>query len=298
MFVKNYEHLMQLAKEKESITIAVAAAEDFGELQVVEEATKQNLAKFVLVGDEAKIKQIIKENKMEIDSPIVATNSLEESAAKAVELVRSGDAQTVMKGMLHTRIIMRAVLNKEKGLNVGKPVTAASMMEKIDGDGFLLMTDPAIAIAPDLNTKKGMIENAVSIARGLGVEKPNVACVCAQELVNPAMADTLDAAILSKMADRGQIANCVVDGPLAFDNAYLESAAKAKGINSPVAGKTDIMMFSDIDVANSVVKTVRYIGGYELITATVGTKVPIILSSRAGTLRPRLLAVALTAYLI
>lgn len=295
MEVKNFKQLMELSIERESKIIAVVSPEDLETLEVIQKAEEINLAKFILVGNLQKIEQIIKENNLNIKSEIIDEKEHKKSADLAVDLVAQGKAATVMKGMLHSSIFLRAVLNKEKTLNVGKHITQISILEKENG-GLLFITDCAITVNPDLIGKKEVLENAVELAHKLGIEKPRVAVLASLEVVNPDMQDTIDAAVLSKMADRGQIKGCIVDGPFAFDNAVSVEAAKAKGISSPVAGNADIIVVPNLTVGNSITKAISYIGKKTVIAATVGTSVPIVFTSRTESMEGKLLSIALAAY--
>jgi len=295
MEVKNFKQLMDLSIERESKTIAVVSPEDLEVLEVIQKAEEINLANFILVGDSIKIEQIIKENNLNIKSELVDEKDHKKASDLAVDLVAQGKAATVMKGMLHSSTFLKAVLNKEKTLNVGKHITQISILEKENG-GFMFITDCAITVNPDLMGKKEVLENAVDLAHQLGIEKPRVAILASLEVVNPNMQDTMDAAVLSKMNDRGQIKGCIVDGPLAFDNAVSVEAAKAKGISGPVAGNADIIVVPNLTVGNSVTKAISFIGKKTVIAATVGTSVPIIFTSRTETMEGKLLSIALAVY--
>ena len=298
MFVKNFEHLLQLVKEMPCKKIAVAAADNEEVLHVVALAEAEGLGDFILIGDSDSIKKIILDHQYTIKSEIVHEPGHREAAEKAVAMVISGEAGTVMKGMLHSSVFLKAVLSKEKGLNVGRQITQVSLMEKEDGNGLMLLTDCAISVAPDLMGKKGILENAVDLARGLGYDTPKAAAIASLEVVNPAMQDTVDAALLTVMASRGQIKNCIVDGPFAFDNAYSLEAARIKGIDSPVAGHADILLMPDLTVGNAVSKAISYVGKKTLIAATVGAKVPVIFTSRTESDMGKLYSIALASYLV
>lgn len=296
MKIRNFKQLMNLAIERDLKTIAVASPESIEILEVIERAEKINLAKFVLIGDSTQMEQIIKENNLIIKAEIIDEKDQKNAANLAVELVAQGKATTVMKGMLHSSVFLKAVLNKEKTLNVGKRITQVSILEK-DDDGLMFITDSAITVNPDLLCKIEVLENAVDLAHKLGIEKPRVAILASLEDVNPNMQDTIDAAVLSKMSERGQIKGCIVDGPLAFDNAVSVEAAKAKGISGPVAGNADIIVVPNLTVGNAVSKAIGYIGKKTLIGATVGTSVPIVFTSRTESFEGKLLSIALVAYL-
>ncbi len=296
MIVTNFNQLINLAVERESKTIAVVSPEDLEVLEVIAKAEELNLANFILVGERAKMEQIIQQNNLNIKAAFYDEKDHKKAADIAVDLVAKCKASTVMKGMLHSSIFLKAVLNKEKTLNVGKHITQISIVEKENNEGLLFITDCAITVNPDLMAKKEIIDNAVNLAQNLGIEKPRVAVLASLELVNPDMQDTIDAAVLSKMADRGQIKGCVVDGPFAFDNAVSVESAEAKGINSPVAGKADIIVVPNLTVGNTVTKAISFIAKKTVIAATVGTFVPIIFTSRTESMEGKLLSIALATY--
>ncbi len=296
MIVKNFEQLLELAKKNESKKIAVAAADDLEIMEVIARAEKMNLADFILIGDTARMKKINAENDLNLKAEFVDEKDHKKAADLAVDLVSEGKAATLMKGMLHSSIFLKAILNKEKSLNVGKHITQISILEKENKDGFLFITDCAITMEPDLMGKKEVMENAVAFAHKLGMETPRVAVLASLEVVNPNMQDTIDASVLSKMADRGQIKGCIVDGPFALDNAVSIEAAKAKGITGSVAGNADIIVVPNLTVGNTLTKSISYIAKRTVVAATVGSSVPIIFTSRTESMEGKLLSIALAAY--
>jgi len=298
MLVKNFDHLWELVKGSKGKRIAVAGADDPEVMHVVSMAENEGLAEFILLGDVDRMNGLVKEHNFIVKSEMRQAAGHKEAAETAVDLVVSGEAGTLMKGMLHSSVFLKALLNKEKGLNVGRHITQASLMEKEDRDGLMIITDCAISVAPDLNGKKEILENAVELARGLGYETPKAAVIASLEVVNPAMQDTVDAALLTVMAKRGQISNCIVDGPFAFDNAYSEEAAQVKGIDSPVAGNADILLMPGLTVGNAVSKAITYVGKKTLIAATIGAKVPVIFTSRTESDKGKLYSIALASYLV
>ncbi|MDL2294509.1 bifunctional enoyl-CoA hydratase/phosphate acetyltransferase [Ruminococcaceae bacterium OttesenSCG-928-D13] len=298
MLVKNFDHLWELAKEKQGKRIAVVSADDVEILHIIDMAEAEGLAEFVLLGDADTMREIIAKEGFKIKAELLHQPDHAQAAQKAVEMVVGGEAGTLMKGMLHSSTFLKAILNKEKGLNTGRHITQVSLMEKEDADGLMLLTDCAISVAPDLMGKKEILENAVDLARGLGYEKPKAAALASVEVVNPAMPETVDAALLTMMANRGQIKNCIVDGPLAFDNAYSAEAARIKGIDSPVAGNADILLMPNLTVGNAVSKAISYVGKKNLIAATVGARVPVVFNSRTETDKGKLYSIALANYLV
>lgn len=298
MFVKNFKHLMELAIAQENKTIAVIAAADLDTLTVVEKAEKVNLASFILIGDVEKMKMIIKDNQLTIEAEMIEESDDQKATELAVDMVCEREADTIMKGNLQSSIFLRGMLNKQKCLNIGSKITQVSVLEKTNAEGLLMITDCAISTEPDLMEKKAILENAVALAHKTGVEEPKVAVLAPVEVVNPAIQDSVDAAILSKMNDRGQIKGCIVDGPLAFDNAVSKEAAEIKGIKSPVAGQADIILVPNLSVGNALTKSITYVAEKEVIGATVGTRVPVVFTSRTESLEGKLLSIALTVYTI
>lgn len=274
-------------------TIAVAVAQDLEVLEAISAAKREGLATAVLVGDEARIKSIAKEAELDIDG-LRIVNEPDNLAAvkKAVTMVGSGEADVLMKGLVGTADLLRGVLNKDWGLSTGKTISYVGIIDSPEYDRLLFLTDPAIATYPDLKMKIDLINNAVQVARALGVDQPKVACVTAVEVVNPKMEATMDAALLAKMSDRGQIRNCIVDGPLALDNALSEESARHKGIVSPVAGKADILLVHNIETGNALFKSAHYLADCETAGFTVGASVPIVITSRADTAQTKFNSIA------
>lgn len=296
MFVRNFDHLMELAIKEENKKIAVISAADLDTLTVVAKAEEINLASFILIGDVGKMDRIIEENNLQIRAEKMEEKDDKKATDLGVDMVCSGDADTIMKGNLQSSTFLRGILNKDKCMNTGAKITQVSVLEKMDDDGFLMITDCAISTEPDLMGKKEILENAVQLAHNTGVDTPKVAVLAPVEVVNPAIQDSVDAAILSKMNDRGQIKNCIVDGPLAFDNAISKEAAETKGITSPVAGQADIILVPNLSVGNALTKSISYIAEKTVVGATVGTRVPIIFTSRTESIEGKLLSIALTVY--
>ena len=221
--IKRIREIEQYLDRENPRVIGVAAAEDQDIMELVKEMEKRRIARFVLVGDGGKITELLEENGISEDTAkVVNCQDHGEAARTVVSLAKSGECDLIMKGNLHTSIFLKAVLDKENGLNTGKLLSQITVYDKLDGAGIQLMTDCAMAIEPGLEDKKAIIENAVELMRRLGYDCPRVALISALEVVNPKIPDTMEAAILSKMCDRGQIKNCIVDGPLALDNAVSE----------------------------------------------------------------------------
>ncbi|WP_132995221.1 bifunctional enoyl-CoA hydratase/phosphate acetyltransferase [Sporanaerobacter acetigenes] len=295
--INSLDSLMENVINKDKRRIAIAAAEDAEILEAVQEANKLNLAEFILIGDRDKIEKLANENNIGLNSEIINEPEHKKAAEKAVECVRNGKANAIMKGLLHTSTFLKAVLNKEKGLNTGKLISQVSVFNKEYGEGLQLLTDCAIAIEPSIDDKKQIIENAIELAIKLGYEKPKVALLSALEVVNPAIEDTVEAAILSKMGDRGQIKGGIIDGPFALDNAISPEAAKLKGISGEVAGNADILVVPNLQVGNVLTKSLTFYAHKDVAAAIMGAEVPIIMTSRSDFMRNKLLSIVLASYI-
>lgn len=282
MMVKNFAEIVTKAQAKGPKTIAVAVAQDLEVLLAVKNAKELGIADAILVGNEAEIRQIAQENQIDLDGfSIVEQKDNTEACRMAVRLVSTGKAQVLMKGMVDTSIILRAVLDKEIGLRTDNVLSHVAVAD-IDGyDRLFYITDAAMNIAPDLNTKKQIIENGVQVAHALGNDNPKVACVCAVEKVNPKMQATVDAAELVRMNEAGELTGCIVAGPLALDNAVSLEAAKHKGILNPVAGRADILVVPLIEAGNMLYKSIVFFAKGKIAGIVVGAKAPIVLTSRA-----------------
>lgn len=286
--------IIDQAKNVTKQTLVVAAAEDSEVLGAVSEAVKLGIVDAILVGDEKKISDIANSEGYDITGCKVVNEPNKITAArKSVEMVSKGEANLVMKGLLGTADILRAVLDKEIGLRTGRVLSHVAVLEIPSYDRLFLLTDGAMNIAPDLSQKAQIIQNAVNVAHSIGIEIPKVAPLAAVELVNPDMQPTLDAANLSKMADRGQIKGCIIDGPLALDNAVSLEAAEHKGIVSPVAGSADILMVPNIEAGNVLYKSIVYFAKAQTAGIIAGAKAPVVLTSRSDTHEAKLNSIAL-----
>ncbi len=280
--IHNFDALERRAIEQTSKRVALAMAEEDDALSSLANAAKMNIAEPILVGNEKSIREIAEKEGIDISGfPIIPAQGEYESAAKAIELVKNGKAEILMKGKIATSSLMKAVLDRENAIRGTGLLSHITLMEIPSYGKLLIMTDAALSIAPDLQTKAGIITNAVEYAHRLGLEKPKVAVIGAVEKVNTDMSATVDAALLSKMADRGQIKGCIVDGPFALDNAVSKKSCEVKGIVSEVGGDADILLMPDIEAANVMYKTIAYLTDYKMAGVIVGAKVPIVLPSRA-----------------
>lgn len=292
--IKSFEEVLKIAKERGPKTVAVACAQDTDVLKAVDNAKQNGIVKAILVGDQAKIETIAKEAAIDLaDYEIINIEDLAEASLKAVELVSSGKAHMVMKGLVDTGIILKAVLNKEVGLRTGSVLSHVAIFDVLNYPRLLLVTDAAMNIAPNLEQKKQIIENSLQVAKGLDIDEPKVGVICAKEKVNPKMPATVDAGELVKMNENGELTGCIVGGPFALDNAVSEEAAKLKGIDHPVAGKADILMCPNIESGNILYKTLGFLANAKSAGVIVGAKAPIILTSRADSEEAKLNSIAL-----
>ena len=274
--------------------IAVAVAQDAEVLIAVRKAADLGIVKPVLVGEEAAIKSIAAKINVSLEGmEIIDEADKIEACRKAVKLVHDGDADVVMKGIVDTSVILKAVLDKDIGLRES-PVLSHVALFGVDGfDRLLYITDAAMCIAPDVEQKAHIIGNAVKVAHALGNDNPIVTCLCAVEKVNPKMQATLDAAELVERNKRGEIAGCTVCGPLALDNAVSVEAAKHKGITDPNAGKADILLVPYIEAGNIFYKSLTYMAKAQNAGMIVGAKAPVVVTSRADSDETKLNSIAL-----
>lgn len=260
------------------------------------EAARRGLIIPVLIGPEAKIRAVADAEQIDLSGyRIVPTEHSHAAAEKAVAMARAGEVESLMKGSLHTDEIMTAVVPSATGLRTARRISHVFLMDVPAYPRVLLVTDAAINIYPTLDDKVDIVQNAIDLARVLGIAIPKVAILSAVETVNPKIQSTVDAAALCKMADRGQISGGALDGPLAFDNAVSEEAARTKKIVSPVAGKADILLVPDLEAGNMVAKQLQYLAGADSAGIVLGTRVPIVLTSRADSVRTRLASTAVMA---
>jgi phosphate acetyltransferase len=279
-----------------AIRCAVAHPCDRDSLLGPLEAARRGIIDPVLVGPEAKIRAVATAEEADLTQiPIIDVPHSHAAAAKAVELARAGDVEAVMKGSLHTDELLSAVVPSATGLRTARRMSHVFVMDVPSYPRALLITDAAINIYPKLEEKVDIVQNAIELAHALGIRNPNVAILSAVETINPKIESTLEAAALCKMADRGQITGGVLEGPLAFDNAINVDAARKKGIKSEVAGKADILLVPDLESGNMLAKQLSYLAGAEGAGIVMGTRVPIVLTSRADSVRTRLASTAVMA---
>jgi phosphate acetyltransferase len=288
-----YEQLLVRCRGKEPITTAVAHPCEASALAGAIEAASLGLISPVLVGPAGKIREIASKNAIDLGTArVVDVPHSHAAAARAVALVREGEAELLMKGSLHTDELLGAVVARETGLRTGRRISHVFLMDVPTYHKVLVVTDAAINIAPALEDKVDICQNAVDLAVSLGLERPKVAILAAVETVTSKMQATVDAACLCKMAERGQITNALLDGPLAFDNAISKEAAKTKGIRSEVAGDPDILLVPDLEAGNILAKQLSFLANADSAGLVLGARVPIILTSRADSVRSRIASCA------
>jgi phosphotransacetylase len=288
-----YERLMRAAQGREPVTVAVAYPVDDVSLGGPLDAARAGLIVPILVGPSAKIRALAEAHGLDLGpATIVDVEDSDDAAARAVELVRAGEAEAVMKGSLHSDELLLAVIDKARGLRTKRRMSHVFVMDVPTYPKALLVTDGALNIAPDLPTKRDICQNAIDLAHVLGNPLPKVAILAAVESVNHEMQATLDAAALCKMADRGQITGAVLDGPLAFDNAISLEAAQTKKIDSPVAGQADILVVPNLEAGNILAKQLTYLAKADAAGILLGASAPVILTSRADSVRTRMASCA------
>lgn len=295
---KSFTDLLKAAQEKGPKKLSVAVAEDREVLSAVKKAKELNIIEPILVGDKPKIEKIAEEINFDLSGiEIVDEKDGTEASRKATELVSSGKADVLMKGLIDTSIIMKQVLDKEIGLRTDKLISHVAVFDVETYHKVLLVTDAAMNIAPDLNQKKEIINNAVELAHSLGIEKPKVAVIAAKEKVSPKMEATVHAQELAEMNKKGEISGCIVDGPFALDNAISKEAAETKGIKSEVAGDADILLVPYIEAGNVLYKSLTYFAKAKNAGIILGTKAPIVLTSRADNEESKLYSIVLAVLL-
>ncbi|MDO4732475.1 MAG: bifunctional enoyl-CoA hydratase/phosphate acetyltransferase [Bacillota bacterium] len=292
--IQSFDEIKTRLAGAESRTLAVAAAADAEVLRAVDAAVKAGWAKAILVGDVEKIKEIqAEEGLADQDYGYVQEAEPAEACRTAVRLVREGSAQVLMKGLVDTSVLLKAVLDKEQGLRKS-PVLSHLALFRVPGrEKLVFVTDAAMNISPDLEAKAAIVRNSVEVAQRLGLEEPIVAALCAVEKINPKMAATLDADALVQMNRSGELSGCRILGPLALDNAVSPEAARHKGIQDPDAGHADILLVPYIEVGNVLYKALVFFAGAENAGILLGAAAPIVLTSRADSDEAKLNSIAL-----
>ena len=292
----NYERLLARARKCAAIPTAVAHPCDAASLTGALDAAKMGLIAPILVGPAARIRAVAQEADLDLaDFEIVDAPHSHAAADEAVRLVREGRAEALMKGSLHTDELMAAVVAREGGLRTARRISHCFVMDVPSHDTPLIVSDAAVNIAPTLEDKVHIVQNAIDLVHALGGEEARVAILSAMETVNPKVQSTIEAAALCKMADRGQITGGILDGPLALDNAIDLAAARIKKIDSPVAGHANVLIVPDLEAGNMLAKSLTFLAGADAAGIVLGAKVPVILTSRADSVMTRLASCAVAS---
>ncbi|MEN6445110.1 MAG: bifunctional enoyl-CoA hydratase/phosphate acetyltransferase [Candidatus Cloacimonas sp.] len=290
----NFDEMLIYVKQNRKGTAIIAGAHTESAIEAAVLAKKDGLCDSILVGHKQEIISILQQKAPELveSFEIIDTGAdLKKAAETAVAIAKEGKGDLILKGKMESSVILKAALDKEKGLKVSDVISDVFVYEH--PEGLKIQTDGGINILPELNEKIAMVKNAVQVAHALGNPNPKVAMICAIETVNPKMPATMDAALIAKMNERGQITGCKIEGPLAFDNAVDKEAARIKGITSEVAGAADILVFPNIETGNVHGKMLTYYCHYRIAHVTMGTKVPILIPSRADSGETKMLCMAL-----
>ena len=294
MAVESFAGLIEKAIKIGPKSIAIAAAEDDEILLAAHEAEQRGLADCVLIGDRSGIRALAKEHDVDVSRMMIVHEPSKRIAAqKAMELVRMGHADIAMKGLVKTGRFLKAALDKETGLRTGRLLSHVGVFEIPDFGRLLFVTDAGVVVAPTMEQKIEIVQNAIFVAHELGIEEPKVAVLAATEMVNPKIPTTLDAANLSKMADRGQIRGGLVDGPLALDNAISPESVAIKGIKSQVAGYADILVAPDVEAGNMLAKAITCFAKAKMAGIVVGAAAPLVVASRSDPRETKLVSMAL-----
>lgn len=294
--IKTLNGLVDITKNNPTKRIAVAAAGDIDVMEAIKNAKEEGIVEPILVGDEPKIRKIAKDIGFDLTGIEVINDPDKYGAsAEAVKVVKEGRAEILMKGLVSTGVLLKAVLNKEVGLRKGALLSHVAIFETAFYHKLLGVTDAAMNVNPELEDKIGIIKNAVEVFHGLGNKNPKVAIVGSVETINPRMEATMHAATISMMNYRKQITGCIIDGPLAIDGAVSKKSADLKNITSDVAGDVDIILAPDIDGANILYKSMNFLGGATAAAVIMGATVPIVLTSRGDSERSKFLSIALAA---
>ncbi|MGD9048599.1 MAG: bifunctional enoyl-CoA hydratase/phosphate acetyltransferase [Anaerolineae bacterium] len=298
MTIRNFAQLLEAAQERAPKRVAIVGGGQRQTLHAARMARRMGLAHCALLDDPTRLETIAQEEDIDLTGmKIIAERDMVQAAHRAVEMIHSEQADLVMNGRALPVELMQAALDREKGLRIGKVISDVSIFELPDLDRLLFISDVAIVVSPNLAQKVAIVQNAIDTAIELGVKEPKVAILAATEMVNPEMPANMDAANLSKMAERGQIRGGIVDGPLALDNAMSTKAAQMKGIKSKVAGCADILITPDVESGNILAKALAYFAKGHMAGVVVGAKCPIVMPSRSDPPQQKMLSLALGVYL-
>ena len=295
--MQKLDFLLDESRKGRPMTLALACPYGDDAIGAIIGAKREGIVRAILIGDEGRIRTVAEQDGYDLSGiDIIDEKSDEKAVEKSVRMVSSGEADLLMKGLVKTSSLLKAVLDKEWGLRTGSLLSHLFLFEIPNLERRVIgISDGGMNTYPDLNAKAKIIENAVACYHKIGIPQPKIAALAAVEAVNPEMQATLDAAALAKMNERGQIKGCIVDGPLALDNAISEESAKIKGINSPVAGNADMLLVPDIESGNFIGKVLLYMTGGKGAGVILGARKPIVLTSRFDSMQTKLLSIALGA---
>ena len=295
---RHLSEILEFAKNQTSKKLVVAAAEDLHVLQAVFHATEEHIIQPILVGDSDRVLEICRSNRLHLgDIPLHNEKDPAKSCEIAVDLIRQGEGSILMKGLVPTAPLLKAVLDKENGLSKNELLSHSAIFEVPSYHKLLTITDAAINVQPVLEEKAGIIRNAVEMLHKIGIKEPKVGILAPVEKVNPKIQSTVDAHELKEMNLKGMIRGCLVDGPLAMDNAVSREAARHKGISSDVAGDADILLTPDLNSGNILYKTLIFLAESTSAAVVMGASAPIVLTSRADHEESKLMSIALAAIL-
>ncbi|MBP1627583.1 MAG: Phosphate butyryltransferase [Holophagaceae bacterium] len=296
--LKNFQYLVEQAKTRGTVTVSVAAAQDREVLEALKAAYDLGLVKAILVGDEAAIRPLAAEIGLPADVRIVNETDLDKAALTAASLVRNGEAQILMKGLINSSNFLRGALNAECGLRSGRQLSHFVGFEVPGEEKLIFHTDGGMNVAPGLAEKKQILTNALEALKAMGVDKPNVAALTANEQVNPKIPATVDADGLVQAVKAGEIPECVIEGPIALDVALSTEAAKHKGIKSEISGKVDIFLVPNIESGNVLGKSLVFYGKAKIAGVILGATHPIVMTSRSDTAEAKTNSIAMACCLV
>lgn len=292
--IKSFKELKKKAKEKGKKGLVVSCAEDATVLEASIAAMEDGLISPIFVGDKKKILEIAQKSGIDIDGKnIEDTHDVKNAVKKSIEIVRSGGGDFLLKGMVKTSTFLKELLDEARGLKTTRRLSHSAILEVSSYHKLIQLTDGGMNIKPDIETKIDIIKNACDFAHSFGIKKPKVAILAAVEIVNPDMQETVDAAIITQMAERGQLGEILLDGPLALDLAVSKEACEKKGIKSDVAGDADILIVPDIAAGNISAKSLIYLAGAKAAGIILGAKAPVVMLSRADNIETKLNSIAL-----
>jgi len=292
--IRTFSELVEAARARGPRRVAIVAAHEPATLQAARRAQDQGLAKCTLLADPERLEEAASEQGLSLDRfELIAEPAPHRAARRAVEMINAGQADLAMNGLAHPRHLIEAALDRERGLRVGRLLTDVSVFEIPDFGRLLLISDIALVVSPSLEERVAIVQNAIDMARHLGIVEPKVAILAAAETVNPKIPLSRDAADLSKMAERGQIKGGVVDGPLGFDNAISPEAVAIKGIKSKVAGRADVLIAPDMEAGNLLAKTLVCFARAKMASVIVGGKCPLVMPSRSDPAETKFVSLAL-----